>query len=287
MRPAYVTSLVRLLAEDESQQVQGFVRFLLNERPVTPAISLGAHSRIGFATFSKPPHPPTPGQSTSNPPIEDPAETNNTGTVQAIQYVDEFSDDTIPMPYFWGNFQPGWQEPAPHGDDLHDPTPTRNEENSSENFTLELPDRTLSPSEVDTPSPHHRRPGTAYLPDGLASGTSGTESGAPATPSDQTDSSSPTSPFSMKITIPPVDYIASSGATPISQRTPRSISPSLTPALIIPLPESPMVSPYLTQSIGGRDEDSDTMLDYFLAGHQRRRLLHRLSSDSSVSVASG
>jgi hypothetical protein len=47
-----------------------------------------------------------------------------------------------------------------------------------------------------------------------------------------------------------------------------------------------VVSPYLTQSIGTTDEDSETMLDYFLAGHQSRRLLHRLSSDSSVSVAS-
>jgi hypothetical protein len=283
---------VRVLAEDESQQVQGFVTFLLNERPVTPGIGLRTHSRIGFATFSKPPHPPTPRQSTSEPLIEDPFESENTGTAQAIQYIDEFNDDTLPTPPSWGNFDPAFQDSTSDGDEERGPydlTLTSDVYNSSERFGLEPSDRTLSPasvSEVDTPSPNQRRPGISYLQGSLACGTSGTESGTPATPSDQINASSPSSqpsrsPLSMKIAIPPVavNYIASNGATPMSQRTPRSISPSLTPALIIPLPESPMVST--------RDEDPEAMLDYFLAGHQRRRLLHRLSSDSSVSVASG
>ena len=287
--------MVHILADDESQQVQGFVTFLLNERPVTPAISLRPHSRIGFATFSKPPHPPTPKQSTTEPLIEDTPEQQNDGATQSIQYVDEFSDDTLPTPPSWGHFQPSWQESASDGSDPYNgPAPTMNEYNSSESFRLELPDRALSPasvSEVDTPSPNQCRPGSTYLPDGLPSGTSGTGSGIPATLSDQSHVGSPSSQvggssFSMKITIPPVavDYTATNGATPLSQRTPRSNSPSLTPALIIPLPESPMVSPYLAQSMSTRDEDSDTMLDYFLAGHRRR---HRLSSDSFVSVASG
>jgi hypothetical protein len=284
------------LADDESQQVQGFVTFLLNERPVTPAISLRPHSRIGFATFSKPPHPPTPTQSSAEPLIEDPSELTNDGGIQSIQYVDEFGDDTLPTPPSWGHFQSSGQESASDGSDPHnDPAPTKDESNSSESFRFELPDRTLSPasvSEVDTPSPNQCRPGNTYLPDSLASGASGTESGTPATPSNASSPSSQLgcSSFSMKIAIPPVavDYIPSSGATPISsQRTPRSNSPSLTPALIIPLPESPMVSPYLAQSMSARDEDSETMLDYFLAGHQRRRLHHRLSSDSFVSVTSG
>ena len=289
--------MVRILADDESQQVQGFVTFLLNERPVTPAIGLRPHSRIGFATFSKPPHPPTPKQSIDEPLIEDPSELRNDGAAQ-IQYIDEFGDDTLPTPPSWGHFQPSWQESISDGSDPQNgPSPTRNECSSSESFRLELPDSALSPasgSEVDTPSPNRCRPGNTYLLDSLASGTSGTESGPPATPSDQSNASSPSSQlgrdsFSMKIDIPPVavDYIASSGATPISQRTPKSNSPSLTPALIIPLPESPLVSPYLAQSISARDGDSETMLDYFLAGHQRRRLVHRLSSDSFVSVASG
>ena len=281
------------MADDESQQVQGFVTFLLNERPVTPAISIRPHSRIGFATFSKPPHPPTPKQSTTEPLIEDTSELKNDGTTQSIQYIDEFSDDTLPTPPSWGQFQPSWQESTSDGSDPYNgPTPTMNEYNPPESFRLELPDRALSPasvSEVDTPSPNQCRPGSTYLPDGLPSGTSGTESGTPATPSDQSHAGSPSSQLggpsiSMKIAIPPVavDYIATSGAVPLSQRTPRSNSPSLTPALIIPLPESPMVSPY--QSISARDEDSETMLDYFLAGHRRR---YRLSSDSFVSVASG
>ena len=285
------------MADDESQQVQGFVTFLLDERPVTPTISPRPHSRIGFATFSKPPHPPTPKQSTVEPLIEDPSELKNDGATQSIQYIDEFDDDTLPTPPSWGHFQPSGQESMSDGSDPHnDPTLTRDEYNSSEGIRLELPDRTLSPvsaSEVETPSPNQYRSGNTYLPDSLASGASGTESGTPGTPSDQSNVSSPSphlgrSSFSMKISIPPVavDYIASSGATPISQRTPRSNSPSLTPALIIPLPESPMVSPYVAQSISARDEDSETMLDYFLAGHQRRRL-QRLSSDSFVSVASG
>jgi hypothetical protein len=287
--------LIRILADDESRQVQGFVTFLLNERPVTPAISLRPHSRIGFATFSKPPHPPTPEQSTAEPLIEDPSELTNDGATQPIQYIDEFSDDTLPTPPSWGHFQPSWQESTSDGSETHDdPAPTRNGYNSSESFRFDLPDRTLSPSSVSEVSPNQCRRGNTYLPDNLAGGTGGTESGTPAMSSDQSNSSSPSSQlgrssFSMKIAIPPVtvDYIASSSATPISQRTPKSNSPSLTPALIVPLPESPMVSPYLTQSIGARDEDSETMLDYFLAGHQRRRLLHRLSSDSFVSVASG
>jgi hypothetical protein len=256
-----------------------------------PAISLRPHSRIGFATFSKPPHPPTP---TTEPLIEEPSEPKNTGATQTIQYMDELSDDTLPTPPSWGNFQ----ESTLDGNDPHDePTPTRNRSHSSESFRPELPDGVPSPtsvSEVNTPSPNQCRPESTYLLDSLAGGTSGTESGPPTTPSEQANANAPSSeprrsPCSMKIAIPPVavDYIASSGITPISQRTPKSISPSLTPALVIPLPESPMVSPYLTQSIGARDEDSETMLDYFLAGHQRRRLLHRLSSDSSVSVASG
>jgi len=287
--------LIRILADDESQQVQGFVTFLLNEGPVSPAIGLRPQSRIGFATFSKPPHPPTPKHSTADPLIEDPSELNNDGATQHIQYIDEFSDDTLPTPPSWGNFQPSCQESTPDGSDPHNnPALTRNGYTSSESFRLELPDQTLSPasvSEVDIPSPNQCRPGNTYLLDSLASGI---EYGTPAAPSGQSDASSPSpqlgrSSSSMKITIPPVavDYIASSGATPISQRTPRSTSPSLTPALVVPLPESPMVSPYLAQAIGARDEDSETMLDYFLAGHQRRRLLHRLSSDSFVSVTSG
>ena len=268
--------------------------FLLNERPVTPAISVRPHSRIGFATFSKPPHPPTPTQSL----IEDTPELKDGGATQSIQYVDEFSDDTLPTPPSWGHFQPSWQGSTSDGSDPYNgPAPAMNEYNPPESFRLELPDRALSPasvSEVDTPSPNQCRPGSTYLPDGLPSGTngtSGTESRMPATPSDQSHAGSPSSrlrgpSFSMKIAIPPaaVDYIGTSGAMPLSQRTPRSNSPSLTPALIIPLPESPMVSPYMAQSIGARDEDSETMLDYFLAGHRRR---HRLSSDSFVSVASG
>lgn len=288
-----MTSLIHILAEDESPQVQAFVAFLLDERPVTPTVSLRPYSRIGFATFSKPPHPMTPKQSTTEPPIGDPSETQNT---QTIQYIDEFNDDTLPTPPFWGDSS--WQEST------SDETQPHNDHNSTENgyslsdsFRLEFPDRTFPPasvSEVGTSSPNQYRPENTHLLDSLASGTSGTESGTP-TPSDESNASSPSSqlghsPFSMKITMPPVavDYIASSGATPISQRTPGRISPSLTPALSIPLPESPTVSPYLTQSIGAsRDEDSETVVDYFLAGHQRRRLLHRLSSDSSVSVASG
>ena len=296
MRPTHVMSLIRVLAEDESQQVQGFVAFLLDERPVTPEISIRVHPRTGFATFSKPPHPLTPKQSTSELLIEDPPETKNAEVIHMIQYLDEFNDDTLPTPP-WGNLQSSRQESTPNGDDTHnDSTLTRGENNSSESLRLEPSDRTLSlasVSEVDTPSPNQCRPGITYLPDGLASGTSGTEPRMPAMPSNQTNTTHPSqpsrSPFSMKIAIPPVavDYIACSGATPISQRTPRNISPSLTPALIVPLPESPMVSPFLTQPIGARDEDPDTMIDYFLAGHQSRRLLHRLSSDSSVSVASG
>ena len=289
--------MIHILAEDESQQVQGFVTFLLNERPVTPVLNLRPQSRLGFATFSKPPHPLTPKQSTAEPLHGDPSEPKDTGTTQTIQYIDEFGDDTLPTPPSWGNFQSSGQKSTSDGNDLHDdPIPTKNGYNQSQDPRFELPDRALSPasvSEVDTPSPNQCRPGNTYLPDTLASGTSVTESGMPSTPSDHSDASSPSSqlgrsPFSMKIAIPPVavDYIASSGVTPISQRTPRNISPSLTPALVIPLPDSPMVSPYLTQSIGARDEDSETMLDYFPAGHQRRRLLHRLSSDSSVSVAS-
>lgn len=290
-RPTHVTSLIHILAEDESQQVQEFVTFLLNERPVTPTVSLRPQSRIGFATFSKPPHPPT---LTAEPLIEDPSEPKNTGATQTIQYMDELSDDTLPTPPSWGNFQ----ESTLDGNDPHnDPTPARNRSHSSESFRPELPDGVPSPtsvSEVDTPSPNQYRPESTYLPDSLAGGTSGTESGPPDTPSEQTNSDAPSSQLrrgscSMKIAIPPVavDYIASSGITPISQRTPKSISPSLTPALVIPLPESPVVSPYLAQSISAREEDSETMLDYFLAGHQRRRLPNRLSSDSSVSVASG
>lgn len=285
------------MAEDESQQVRAFVAFLLDSRPVTPTISLTHYSRIGFATFSRPPHPTTPNQSTTETLIGDPSEPKNTGTTQTIQYVDEFNDDTLPTPPSWGDFQSSWQESTSDGNEPHnDPTSTRNGYSLSESFRLELPDRALSPasiSPVDTPSPNQCQPKNTHLLSTLASGTSGTESETP-TPSDESNASSPSSqlgrsPFSMKIAIPPVagDYITSSGATPISQRTPKSVSPSLTPALVIPLPESPMVSPYLTQSIGARDEDSETMLDYFIAGHQRRRLLHRLSSDSSVSVASG
>lgn len=260
-----------------------------------PVISLRTHSRIGFATFSRPPHPPTPKQSTTEPLIEDSSELQNDGATQSIQYIDEFGDDTLPTPPSWGQFQPSWQESTSDGSDPHNgPAPTRNENNLSESFRVELSDRALSPASVSEVSPNQCRPGSTYLPDGVPSGTSGTGSGMPATPSDQAHTGSPSSQlgspsFSMKIAIPPVavDYIASSSATLISQRTPRSNSPSLTPALIIPLPESPMVSPYGAQSINTRDEDSETMLDYFLAGHQRRRLVHRLSSDSFVSVASG
>lgn len=260
-----------------------------------PVISLRTHSRIGFATFSRPPHPPTPKQSTTEPLIEDSSEPQNDGATQSIQYIDEFGDDTLPTPPSWGQFQPSWQESTSDGSDPHNgPAPTRNENNLSESFRVELSDRALSPASVSEVSPNQCRPGSTYLLDGVPSGTSDTGSGMPATPSDQAHTGSPSSQlgspsFSMKIAIPPVavDYIASSSATLISQRTPRSNSPSLTPALIIPLPESPMVSPYGAQSINTRDEDSETMLDYFLAGHQRRRLVHRLSSDSFVSVASG